>query len=241
MILRNWFGLRPQIAIGSRALGRLAIVLTLFPCCTAMTRSQPSSAISAERPNKPERRILSRDREMSLALSSCPEPIAAGAAVYLLGDKGYVRVRESTNGFTAIVQHALPTSQEPQCMDAEGTQTILPRILKVAELRAQGKTAAEIREYVAGAYAKGIFRAPAKPGIDYMLSTEIETPNEKGEVVHFPPHVMFYAPYLTNADIGSRGQGSNDPAFVVGEGSPHAIIIVPLLEPGVNRSTAPEP
>jgi len=27
---------------------------------------------------------------------------------------------------------------------------------------------------------------------------------EKGIVGHFPPHVLFYAPYLTNADLGSQ-------------------------------------
>jgi len=40
----------------------------------------------------------------------------------------------------------------------------------VAELRAQGKTPEEIRRFVADAYAKGVFKPPAQPGIDYMLS-----------------------------------------------------------------------
>jgi len=57
---------------------------------------------------------------------------------------GYVKVRENQNGFTAIVQHALPISPDPQCMDPEGTRKFLPRYLKVAELRAQGKTPEEI-------------------------------------------------------------------------------------------------
>jgi len=43
----------------------------------------------------------------------------------------------------------------------------------------------------------------------------------------FPPHVMFYAPYLTNADLGSDGNPEG-PAFVVEEGTPHALIIVPV-------------
>ena len=38
---------------------------------------------------------------------------------------------------------------------------------------------------------------------------------------------MFYGPYLTNADLGSDGNIAG-PAFVAGEGSPHALIIVPL-------------
>ena len=118
-------------------------------------------------------------------------------------------------------------------MDAEGTRTFLPRYLKVAEWRAQGKSPDEIKLLVADAFAKGIFQPPAKPGVDYMLSRENFTPNAKGEVVHFPPHIMFYAPYLTNADLGSDGPLGPDgnpegPAFVAGEGAPHALIIVPV-------------
>jgi hypothetical protein len=112
-------------------------------------------------------------------------------------------------------------------MDAEGTRTYLPRYLKVAELRAQGKSAEEIHRFVAEAFAKGIFQAPTRPGIDYMLSTQNEVQDEHGHLVHFPPHVMFYGPYLTNADIGSDGSHSG-PVFVAGEGTPQALLIVPL-------------
>jgi hypothetical protein len=170
---------------------------------------------------------MDRQKETALALSACPPAVASKAAVYVLDKSGYVKVRESQNGFTAIVQHSIPTSQEPQCMDAEGTRTLLPRYLKVAELRARGKSPEEIKSFVADAFAKGIFQ-PSRPGIDYMLSTENLVVNDKGEVHRFPPHVMFYAPYLTNADLGSDGQSGGGPAFVAGEGTPHALIIVPV-------------
>jgi len=108
-----------------------------------------------------------------------------------------------------------------------------PALPEVAELRAEGKSPEEIRRFVADAFAKGIFQAPTRPGVDYMLSKENLTPNAKGGVVPFPPHVMFYAPYLSNADLGSDGTLGPDgnpvgPAFVAAEGSPHALIIVPV-------------
>ena len=177
---------------------------------------------------------MDREKEIALALSSCPATVADKAAVYVLEKSGYVKVRESQNGFTAIVQHAMPNSQDPQCMDAEGTRTFLPRYLKVAELRALGKSRDEIQRFVADAFAKGVFQAPTRPGVDYMLSNQNLTPNFKGEVVPFPPHVMFYAPYLTNADLGldhvlgPDGNPVGGPAFVAGEGTPHALIIVPV-------------
>ena len=175
---------------------------------------------------------MDREREIALALSACPPFVAGKAAVYVLDGSGYVKVRDGQNGFTAIVQHSLPTSQEPRCMDAEGTRTHLPRLLKVAELPAQGKSREEIQRFVADAFAKGVFQPPARAGVDYMLSAENLVPNEKGMVVPFPPHVMFYAPYLTNADLGvdktNLGPDGNPSgsAFVAGEGTPHALIIV---------------
>ena len=176
----------------------------------------------------------SREAEITLALSACPPAVANGAGVYVLSQSGYVNVRPSRNGFNALVQHTLPTAQEPRCMDAEGTRTWLPRILKVAELRAQGKSREEIQQIIAEALAKGVLQPPTRLGVDYMLSTQNRVPNARGEVTPFPPHVMFYAPYLTNADIGvdnaKLGADGNPmgPAFVAAEGTPYALIIVPV-------------
>jgi hypothetical protein len=173
-------------------------------------------------------RFMDRQNEIALALSACPPSAANKAAVYVLDKSGYIKVRDSQNGFTAIVQHSVPTAQEPQCMDAEGTRTFLPRMLKVAELRAQGKSPEEIKRFVADAIAKGVFQPPTRPGVDYMLSTQNVVPDDKGNIAPFPPHVMFYAPYMTNADLGSEGQAGAGPAFVAGEGTPYALIIVPV-------------
>jgi hypothetical protein len=184
--------------------------------------AQSTQAVGSQPPP-----LKDRQKEIALALSACPPSVASKAAVYVLEATGYVRVRDSQNGFTAIVQHAIPNSQDPQCMDAEGTRTFLPRYLKVAELRAQGKGREEITRFVADAFAKGIFQPPTRPGVDYMLSTEnmVTIDEEKGIVAPFPPHVMFYGPYLTNADLGSDGKPGSA-VFVAGEGTPHALIIV---------------
>src|SRR5215468_11645544 len=197
--------------------------------------AQENQAMARQTPQ-----LMDRQREIALALSACPASLADKAAVYVLESSGYVKVRDSQNGFTAIVQHALPNSQDPQCMDAEGTRTFLPRYLKIAELRAQGKSPDEIKRFVADAFAKGIFQPPTRTGIDYMLSTENITvvDAEKGIVAPYPPHVMFYGPYMTNADLGSDGN-PRGPAFVAGEGTPHALIIVPVAgHSGANHASA---
>jgi hypothetical protein len=197
---------------------RLAVQLTM----SASAAAQSVPAVTTQPA------LMDRQREIALALSACPASLANRAAVYVLEKSGYVEVRESQNGFTAIVQHSVPGAQEPQCMDAEGARTMLPRILKVAELRAQGKSPDEIRRFVAEAFAKGIFQPPRRFGIDYMLSTENVVPDDHGVIAPFPPHVMFYAPFMTNADIGSEGQDAGGPAFVAAQGTPYALIIVPV-------------
>jgi hypothetical protein len=172
--------------------------------------------------------LMDRQREIALALSSCPTTLADKAGVYVLEPSGYAKVRESQNGFTAIVQHSVPGAQEPQCMDAEGTRVILPRMLKVAEWRAQGKSPDEIRRLVGEAFAKGVFQPPSRVGINYMLSHENIVADDHGGVAPFPKHVMFYAPFLTNVDIGSEGQAGGGAAFVAAQGTPYALIIVPV-------------
>src|SRR5262249_41565777 len=150
--------------------------LTALVAVSASAAAQSTPAVGSQPP------LMDRQKEIALALSACPPSVASKAAVYVLDTSGYVKVRDSQNGFTAIVQHSLPTSQEPQCMDAEGTRTLLPRMLKVGELRAQGKSPEEIKRFVADAFAKGVFQPPARPGINYMLSTENLVPNAKGVV-----------------------------------------------------------
>jgi hypothetical protein len=44
-------------------------------------------------------------------------------------------------------------------------------------------------------------------------------------VIHYHPHVMIYAPYVTNKMIGADQKDPYQP-WVLNEGSPHAYIIV---------------
>lgn len=205
-------------------------------CLVALTMqcSSAAPALAQASPAAASRPLMDREKEIALALSACPPGLTEKAAVYVLGASGYIKVRESGNGFTAIVQHSVPGAQEPQCMDQEGARTFLPRMLLVAELRAQGKSREEIQRAVAEALAKGALQPPHRPGVDYMLSAQNQIPNEKGVVISFPPHVMFYGTNLTNADIGvdkeTLGADGNPmgAAFVAGEGSPFALVIVPV-------------
>jgi hypothetical protein len=47
--------------------------------------------------------LLSREKEIALALSAAPEHLRQGAGVYALERDGFVKVRDSSNGFICIV------------------------------------------------------------------------------------------------------------------------------------------
>jgi hypothetical protein len=170
-----------------------------------------------------------RDQEIALALEAGPVSVTAKAGVYVHDRNGYVEARKSQNGFVCVVDHRIPDAAEPQCLDAEGVRTFLPKFMLVASLRAQGKPEPEIRRAVKAAFDAGKLVAPKRPGIIYMLSPHnvVTVDEEKGVAVPFPPHLMFYAPNMTSADLGSDGSPTS-PIFVVDEKSPHALMIVPV-------------
>src|ERR1700740_3706470 len=181
----------------------------------------------ATRP-QPLPELLPREKEIELALSAAPEHLRNGAGVYVLERTGFVKVKESANGFTCIVNRDHPLNQKPVCFDAEGTATILPKILRVGELLMQGRAMSEINAEIEEGFRSGKYISPRRAGVAYMLSGDIRNYNSRtGKVKSFPPHVMFYAPNLTNADLGTTREAlANDPSlpFVAYQG-PHGYII----------------
>jgi hypothetical protein len=183
-----------------------------------------SSAQQATSPQRPE--VPPRNREVTMALSAAPAHLRDDAGVYALEATGFVKVRDSKNGFNCIVNRDHPVSLKPTCYDAEGSATILPKVIQVGAWMMEGKSLAEIDQLVADGFKSGRFISPRRPGVAYMLSGDIKNVSRKtGDVSSFPPHVMFYAPNLTNADIGSKGDGSDGMPFIAYQG-PHGFMIM---------------
>jgi hypothetical protein len=178
-----------------------------------------------------------RDKEIALALEAAPATVTGKAGVYVHDKTGYVKARDSQNGFVCVVDHRIPAATEPQCMDAEGVKTFLPKFQLVASLRAKGTAEPEIRKAVKKAFTDGTLKAPGRPGVIYMLSPHnvVTVDEEKGVAVPFPAHLMFYAPNLSSADLGSDGTPTSA-LFVVDENTPHALMIVPVAAGGMAHS-----
>src|SRR5262249_36629127 len=155
----------------------------------------------AEKPKPAYDFSLSREEKIRLAESAAPPEISAKATVYVLDQGGYVKAHDGNNGFTCFVDRQTPWNSEPPYFNAEGTTTTLVTRFFVEEQRSKGKSEEAIKAALDEGYKSGKFKAPAKPGIVYMLSDSIFLlVNEK--MVHAPPHLMFYAPYATDKDLG---------------------------------------
>jgi len=161
-----------------------------------------------------------------LAEGAAPPEVAGKATVYLLERTGYIKVREGTNGFSCFVDRQTPFNMEPTCFDAEGSATTLPTRLYAEEQRAKGKSEDHIKSEMEQRYKTGKFKAPRKPGIVYMMSEHVYlfVPGA-AELIHVPPHLMFYAPYATEKDLGSPPASADMPRLIRA-GQPDAYIIV---------------
>jgi hypothetical protein len=169
---------------------------------------------------------LGREERIKLAESAAPPEISSKATVYLLEHSGYVKVRDGSNGFSCFVDRHTPWNCEPTCFDAEGSATTLPTRWFAEEERGKRKNEEQIKAEIDERYKSGTFKAPGKPGIVYMMSDNVFLliPGTN-KIVHGPPHLMFYAPYATDNDIGSPPAARNMPR-VIRPGQPDAYIIV---------------
>jgi hypothetical protein len=162
-------------------------------------------------------------QQIAIARSAAPDEVSKDAAVYVLGKKGYELAVKGSNGFTCLIERERADTVAPECFDAEGSRTTVQAVLFREAERAKGATDKDIDAAVAAGYKQGRFHAPAKPGIVYMMSNQNYVVNPSTQkVIHFPGHLMFYAPYATTKTVGS-GKGA---PYIVHPGLPDALMIV---------------
>ena len=93
----------------------------------------------------------------------------------------------------------------PLCYDAAGARTYLRVIIDSAALRAQGLDADALKSEIEKRYADRTYRAPRKTGVSYMFAPVMRTVGPPDMAVHTMamPHLMVYAPGVSNADLGA--------------------------------------
>jgi hypothetical protein len=170
------------------------------------------------------------DLEMEWALSALPPHLRDSATVWLLDPKkGYYLARQGTNGFTTYVHRTewervefVKDTYAAIAYDAEGAKIYLPPTFAVAEMRASGKyTPQQIRDTIVKRVKNGMYKAPSRCGVSYMLGPVMRTRlDEEGIVSMIMPHYMFFAPRVDNIEIGGVWDGHG----------PYAISSGPVLD-----------
>jgi hypothetical protein len=194
-----------------------------------------SSAAAQDMPQDPTVTASTpHERQIELALSAAPSDVSNKATVYVLGPKGYEKAREGTNGISCFVwrsfKETMQVSAAPACFDAEGSRTLMITAMRREELRAQGKSEAEIKDDIARGYEDGRYKAPG-PGFLYMMSNEnYFYDSEAKQWGAVPPHVMFYAPNKTVKDVGYESKSPTMVPYLTGDG-PEALMVVMAKKP----------
>ena len=192
---------------------------------------------------------LPRDLEIQLALSALPPHIRDSATVYVLNPaKGFEIARTGTNGFHAFVARTGDDAMRgtwvlkeyprdilyPISFDPAGARANMRVFFDIAEMQAEGTPPEKLKKIIQERYRTKYYKTPERPGISYMLSPILRTytnPEANDSVLMASiPHVMHYAPNLTNEDIGSaKPSFDNKYPFIIQHG-PHGYTIQHLGE-----------
>jgi hypothetical protein len=177
--------------------------------------------------------------ETQYALSALPPALRDHATVYLLDPKkGYQLSRQGTSGVTCIVERTAWEQADfrndiyvPLCYDDAGSKTFLKVIMDTAALRIQGMSPAALKAEVEKRYHDKTYQAPIIPGLSYMLAPVMRTWMMPDWRVHTMPmpHLMFYAPNLTNQDIGAVPNSSVLYPFIFKEGIAEQSYMIQLI------------
>ena len=151
--------------------------------------------------------------ETQFALSALPAALRDKATVYLLDPAtGYRLSRQGTSGVTCLVERTVWEWVDfrndiyiPLCYDAAGTKAHLKVIMDAAALRAQGMGPAALKDEIENRYRSKVYKAPEKAGLSYMVAPVMRALGPPDMKLHTMamPHLMFYAPNITNEDIGA--------------------------------------
>jgi hypothetical protein len=119
----------------------------------------------------------------------------------------------------------------PLCYDAEGTKTYLKVIMDVAALRIQGMSPVALKAEIENRYKNKTYKTPERPGLSYMAAPIMRTWMNPDWMVHTMPvpRLMFYAPNLTNEDIGAVPNADHSFPFIFKEGIAEQSYIIHLV------------
>ena len=207
--------------VGILFLSAAIFSISAFAHVSGTSNALPANAKQARPKQVP---LFSRDLEIEFALNALPKQLRENATVLVLEPTGWIKAREGTNAFTCLVTRQAG-DVVPICWDREGAKSVMSVAMDDSTMRLKGMTDTEVNQQIAEGFKTGKYRAPTRAGVSYMLSPMRYKIDAQGKITRTPPlpHVMFYAPNLTDEDIGG---GRAMPIFI-NNVSPQGMIIDP--------------
>jgi hypothetical protein len=224
-------------------IGMLGLACTAVNA-TTVTTDDPHSALQP----------MPKPLEIRFALSALPAPLRDNATVYVLDTtKGYVIDHVGTNGQRCLVSRTewkfadyRNDIFDATCYDRVGANNHMQVLFDVARLRAQGVAPHIVKRKIQEGFNTGKYHAPEAPGFSYMTAPLMRTymsldPNDKSTVMTMSmPHVMYYAPNVTDAKIGGLGCPPCAPYPFAFESGAHGYIIQRLGDQEAAKIVADE-
>ena len=177
----------------------------------------------------PEAVRLPRAREIALAKSAAPAAVADSAEVWVLGDRGYEKAVNGTNGFGCIVQRGLGGKSEiPRCDDASGVASLFPVYQLIEDMRREGRTLGDAKRAIADGFKSGKLKHPKFGGISYMYSVDGVFVTPTGQRIPFSPHVMVYWPDCSVKQLGmtAASQMGGTALGFIDYGTPECTLVI---------------
>jgi hypothetical protein len=184
---------------------RILVAITISLACIGGSASSQATSTTIDQ--------MPAELETRFALSALPAALRDRATVYLLDPaSGYQLSQSGTSGVTCLVERTVWEMADfrndiyiPLCYDAVGTKTYLKVIMDAATLRTRGMGPVALKAEIENRWKNKTYKVPEKAGMSYMLAPVFRTVGPPDLKVHtnFMPHMMFYAPNVTNEDIGA--------------------------------------
>jgi len=197
---------------------------------------------------------MPRSLEVRLALSALPPTLRDKATVYVLDPaRGYILERAGSNGQSCFVGRTewkfadyRNDVYDPICYDAVGAKNHMRVWFDVAELRAKGVDPEAMKKEIEARFRDGIYTAPGRSGFSYMTAPlmrsymSLDAKDKDSVSTMSMPHIMYYAPNVTSADVGGMPCPPCAPYPFMFEPGPHGYIIQRLGDKEAAKIVADE-
>ncbi len=234
--------LLPTSSKGLPDMFKLSVIL-VFAIAAMSIATMSTAAAQSDRVTRPEGYLMERAAEIALARSAAPAAVADSATVWVLERGGFVTAVEGSNGFVCYVARSMagnprrgdgalskgfldPAIRAPHCMGEAAARSVGEWHALMTRLALSGQTQAAVDSAVRAALASGALAPPRSFAVAYMWSARQHLGSTVGA---WKPHMMIYAPFLTQATVGENEFLGDGPQVIDG-GTPWAVMVVPVRQ-----------